>query len=102
MFCCVVFVLAKVLELFSDPGQNKQVNSYLSACLSLFLCHKLKTNKQIITNMKGCKLLGPPNHQIMLAQNSWLRDVPKVTHLTAQEAWTAADDRDGSTADYAF
>jgi len=37
-------------------------------------------------------------------RSSWLRDVLKVTHLTAQEAWTAADDRDGwraqrSTAD---
>jgi len=36
---------------------------------------------------------------------SWLCDVQKVTHLTAQEAWTAADDRKEcreSIADYAF
>lgn len=40
-------------------------------------------------------------------RNSWLRGVLKDTQLTAQEAWTAADDRDGwraqrSAADYAF
>jgi len=38
---------------------------------------------------------------------TWLRDVLKVTRLTAWEAWTAADDRkerraQRSTADYAF
>jgi len=41
------------------------------------------------------------------SRSSWLRDVLKVTNLTAQEAWTAADDREGwreqwSIAAYAF
>jgi len=40
-------------------------------------------------------------------RNSWLRGVLKDTQLITQEAWTAADDRDGwraqrSAAEYAF
>ena len=40
-------------------------------------------------------------------RSCWLRDVLKDVHLTAQEAWTAADDREGwraqrSSVDYAF
>ena len=40
-------------------------------------------------------------------RSSWLRDVLKATNLTAQDAWTAADDREGwreqwSIATYAF
>ena len=40
-------------------------------------------------------------------RSSWLRGVLKAVHLTAQEVWTAADDREGwraqrPSADYAF